>query len=155
MKGRILWLTGNSGSGKTTLGRILRDKLNEDNKDNRLCAILLDGDEMRSSISLGAGFSRKDREEHNLRVARLAKVLQSQGFHIIVSVIAPFQETRDKIDNILENVKWIYVERDLPIDVNKPYEIPHNPDIIIDTDKLTIDESINLILDMLHRKVFK
>lgn len=148
---KILWLTGNSGSGKTTLGRILRDRLNKDKNS----AILLDGDEMRSSISLGAGFSREDREEHNLRCARLAKVLQSQGFHIIVSIIAPFQETRDKIDDILENVKWIYVKRDLLIDVNKPYEIPHNPDIIIDTDKLTIDESINLILDMLHRKVFK
>lgn len=54
----ILWLTGNSGAGKSTLGRILRDRLNKDNKDNKLDAILLDGDEMRYAISEKAGFSR-------------------------------------------------------------------------------------------------
>jgi len=149
MKGRILWLTGNSGSGKTTLGRILRDRLNKDKNS----AILLDGDEMRIAISETAGFSREDREEHNLRCARLAKVLQSQGFHVVISVIAPFQETRDKIDGILgmKNIKWIYVKRDLPIDVNKPYEIPRDPDMVIDTDKLSVGESINLI----YNEVFK
>ena len=149
MKGRILWLTGNSGSGKTTLGSILRDKLNKDKNS----AILLDGDEMRIAISETAGFSREDREEHNLRCARLAKVLQSQGFHVVISVIAPFQETRDKIDDIINPIKicWIYVKRDLPIDVNKPYEIPRDPDMVIDTDKLSVGESINLI----YNEVFK
>ncbi len=138
---KILWLTGNSGSGKTTLARILRKRLN---------AILLDGDEMRSSISEKAGFSREDREEHNLRIAKLAKILQSQGFHVIISVIAPFRDTRDKINNIIRPV-WIYVKRELPADNNKPYEVPKNPYMIIDTDKLSIDESIEKIWE----KMFK
>ena len=138
---KILWLTGNSGSGKTTLGRILRKRLN---------AILIDGDEMRMAISEATGFSRKDREEHNLRCARLAKVLQSQDFHIIISVIAPFQETRDKIDKIIKPI-WIYIKKEQPKDDNKPYEVPKTPDIIIDTDKLSIEESINIIM----RGVFK
>lgn len=152
---RILWLTGNSGAGKTTLGRILRDRSNKDNKDNRLGTILLDGNEMRIAISEKARFSRKDREEHNLRCARLAKVLEEQGFNVIVSVIAPFQETRDKIDEILgEKIKWIYVKRkkDLDnLDIDKPYEIPKNADIIVDTDKLTIEESI----DIIWKEIFK
>lgn len=143
----ILWLTGNSGVGKSTLGRILR---------YRLGAILLDGDEMRHAISEKAGFSKKDREEHNLRVARLAKVLVNQDFNVIVSVIAPFQETRDKIDDVLNPVKicWIYVKRkkDLDnLDIDKPYEIPKNPDIVVDVDKLSVDESVELI----YRKIRK
>lgn len=137
----ILWLTGNTNSGKTTLGCILRGKLN---------GILLDGDDMRFAISENAGFSKKDREEHNLRCARLAKVLQSQGFNIVISVIAPFQETRDKIDKIINPI-WIYVKRDLPIDDSRPYEIPKDPDIIIDTDKLSIEESIDVIVNYLKK----
>lgn len=142
----IIWLTGNSGSGKSTLGRILRKKLN---------GILLDGDEMRYAISEKAGFSKEDREEHNLRCARLAKILDSQDFNIIISIIAPFQETRDKIDNIIKPI-WIYIKRNKDSlkykdkDKDKPYEVPENPDIIVDTDKLAIDESIELILRELN-----
>jgi adenylylsulfate kinase len=139
MKHKIVWLTGNSGAGKTTLARILREKLN---------GILLDGDEMRSSISESAGFSKKDREEHNLRVARLAKVLHSQGFNIIISVIAPFQQTRDKIDKIISPI-WIYVKREQPEDPDRPYEEPTNPGLTVDTDELSIKESADLIIDFI------
>ena len=144
LKNKIIWLTGNSGSGKTTLAKNLIDKL----KNIESNIILLDGDEMRIAISEKSGFSKSDREEHNLGVARLAKVLSSQGFDIIVSVIAPFQETRDKIDKII-NPLWIYIKRDLPKDINKPYEIPNDPDLIVDNDRLSIEESVELI----YRKI--
>ncbi len=81
-----MWLTGQSGAGKSTLANLLKEKLN---------AVVLDGHEMRESISLGAGFTKEDREAHNLRVARLALVLAKQS-PVIVSVIAPFEETRKK-----------------------------------------------------------
>jgi len=132
---KIIWLTGNVGSGKTTLGRILQKKLN---------SILLDGNEMRYAVSETAGFSKEDREAHNLRVARLAKVLQSQGFHVIIAIIAPFQDTRDKIDKIIKPL-WVYLKREQPEDKEKPYEPPKTPDLIIDTDKLSIEESIDSI----------
>src|SRR3990167_4308420 len=80
----IVWLTGQSGAGKTTLARDLQEKLG---------AVVLDGDEMRKSISEGLGFSKDDRETHNLRVARLAKVLSKKSI-VVVSVIAPFRKTR-------------------------------------------------------------
>jgi len=120
----IYWLTGNSGVGKTTLSKMFQ-------KEN-LC-IVLDGDEIRESISLGTGFSKKEREEHNLRVARLAGMLVKQNFTIIIAVIAPFESTRKKIAEIIPDVKWIYLKRDMEERENYPYEEPVSFDLIINT----------------------
>lgn len=132
---RVIWLTGNVKAGKTSIAYLLKERLN---------GVVLDGDEMRQSISVGAGFSKEDREEHNLRVARLAKVLSEQGQNVIVSVIAPFQSTRDKIAEIC-NPYWIYLESDVK-DEYKPYEVPENPDIIIDRKQENIEDSLEKIV---------
>jgi len=131
----IIWLTGNVGSGKTSLAYLLKSRLN---------AIVLDGDEMRDSISLGAGFSKADREAHNLRVARLAKVLVNQGHNVVVSVIAPFAETRSKITDMI-NPFWIYV-RSEELGPDKPYEIPENPDLVINPSEESLLESMEKII---------
>lgn len=131
----VVWFTGNSGAGKTTLAYMLKDRMN---------AVVLDGDEMRASISLGAGFSRQDREEHNLRVARLAAALHRQRHNVIVSVIAPFRDTRAKIDEICHPL-WVYVKREMPPDPDKPYEPPQNPLVAVDTDRWGIMECVNRI----------
>lgn len=124
--GKILWLTGNSGAGKTTLAQEAKRRYSD--------IVVLDGDEMRDSISIGLGFSKKDREENNLRVARLARILASQGFLVVIAVIAPFRSTRAKIDKICSPI-WIHLDRDLPEDINKPYEKPSDPDYILTPDK--------------------
>ena len=92
----IIWLTGNSGSGKTTLAYGIRDYFNESDLDSNFArrVIVLDGDEMRSTISIDEGFSPEDRKRHNLRVARLAKLMTEHGFLVIVAVIAPFNKAR-------------------------------------------------------------
>jgi adenylylsulfate kinase len=132
---KVIWLTGNTGSGKTTLAYLLRERLN---------AVVLDGNEMRDSISRGAGFSKKDREEHNLRVARLAKVLYRQRHNVIIAVIAPYASTRRKIGKIIKPT-WIYVKREMPHDPKKPYEPPKRPALIVDTDKYSIMDCVNQI----------
>lgn len=126
--GKIIWLTGNSGAGKSTIAERYQSKHPE--------VIILDGDELRRSISKGAGFSEKDRHVHNLRVARLAKQLEAQGKIILVTVIAPFKKTRLEINKILQSkLKWIHIYKfNEHINENKPYEEPENPDLIIDTD---------------------
>lgn len=136
----IYWLTGQSGSGKTTLANLLSKEIN---------ATILDGDEMRESISLGCGFSKDDRDEHNLRVARLAKVLSKRS-SVIVSVIAPFEETRAKIDEMIKPI-WIYVKRKYMIDPDRPYQIPKNPHITVDSDKQTTKEQVEVILSKLKK----
>ncbi len=132
---RVVWLTGNMGSGKTSLAYLLKERLN---------GVVLDGDEMRSSISLGAGFSKEDREEHNLRVARLANTLHNQGHNVIVSVIAPFRETRAKIEKICDPY-WIYI-RGGAVGKDKPYEPPIKPDVTIDPSEESLMESMDKIV---------
>lgn len=131
----IYWLTGQSGSGKTTLAEALHKEIG---------AVILDGNEMRESISLGIGFSKEDRNKHNLRVARLAKVVSKRN-PVIVSVIAPFEETRRKIDDLIKPT-WIYVRRKYKINKNKPYEPPKNPDLIVDSDVQTTREQVQKVL---------
>ncbi len=140
MTGKIIWLTGNSGSGKTTLANALQQKL--------FNWVVLDGDVMRNSISLNSGFSKEDREEHNLRVARLAKVLSEQNKNVLVSVIAPFQSTREKIKEII-NCEWVYLKRD-SVDKGKsyPYEQPQNV-LTFNIDEMSIDEEVESIIQNL------
>jgi len=141
---RVVWFTGNTGVGKTALAYLLKEQLN---------GIVLDGDEMRQSISLGAGFSKKDREEHNLRVARLAKILHQQKHNVIVSVIAPFKSTRAKIDKIC-NPYWIYVESQEKRK-DRPYEIPDKPDLTIKPTKESLLESIEKIVKEVGNNALK
>lgn len=136
----IIWLTGNVGAGKTSLAYLLKERLN---------AVVLDGDELRASISTDLGFSKQDRDEHNMRVARLAKILNAQGMNVVVSVIAPFRTTRDKITDLIKPY-WIYVKgRKSTKDM--PYEIPKKPDLVIDP----TEESLLASLDKIVKKIGK
>jgi adenylylsulfate kinase len=88
---------------------------------------------MRATISTEEGLSPEDRRKHNLRVSRLAGLLQSQGFLVIVSVIAPFDNVRDEVSAIC-HPQWIYIKRKNLEGVDRPYEAPTHPALIIDND---------------------
>ena len=138
----IVWLTGNSGAGKSTLAFGMRDYFNEEtNADSPLSRriMVLDGDEMRETVSVDEGFSADDRRRHNLRVARLAKLLSNHGFLVIVSVIAPFQKVRDELQPICDPM-WVYVKRSGLEAGDRPYEPPKEPAIVIDNDVTGIAE---------------
>lgn len=140
----IYWITGQSGAGKTTLSYDLQKEIG---------GVVLDGDEMRKSISQGLGFSKEDREKHNLRVARLALILSRQS-PVIVSVIAPFESTRKKVDNLIKPI-WIYIARNLSKDPNKPYEIPTKPHIIVNSNTQTIEEQAKIVINYIEKYVKK
>lgn len=133
---KTLWLTGHSQVGKSTIANALKQEID---------CINLDGDEMRSSISLGAGFSREDRLEHNLRVARLAKVLSEQKI-VVVSVIAPMVEARKMIDDICSPI-WIHICRDVPAREGHFYEVsPEYP--VLNTNKLSVPECVKKVREI-------
>lgn len=136
-----IWLTGNSGAGKTTTAKEIQKELG---------GIILDGDDMRWSISESAGFSMKDRYEHNMRVARLARVLRDQGQQVIVSVIAPHPEIRKRVDKVL-SPKWFWLHSDQRSYGDRPYVDPSAMEgdpstVLIDTDRLTPRQAAQVII---------
>jgi len=94
----IIWITGPARSGKTTLAK----------KISQGKWIILDGDAMRRSINRDLGFSKEDRWENNLRIARLARELDEQGFDVIASTICPYKELRKEVQKIT-GCKFIYL----------------------------------------------
>ena len=108
----IVWITGNSGSGKTTLAKQL--------KTNR--TIILDGNTMREIYP--TGFSNKDRWEHNIRVSKIAKMIETQGFDVIVALICPYKKLREAVQEIT-NCGFIYLAGGKK-HKNYPYEIEKN-----------------------------
>lgn len=143
----VIWLTGNTGAGKTTLAYgAQRHFLALHSSPLRHRIIVLDGDEMRASISVGATLSPEDRRAHNLRVARLASVLQSQGFLVIVAVIAPFAAVRREIDALCAP-RWVYLHREGLSAPDRPYEQPLTPDATIATDQSSIAGNVALLVE--------
>lgn len=138
----IIWLTGQSGSGKTTLAVAIKNLAGE--------VVILDGDDMRESIS-GEGFSREDRHAHNLRVARLAQVLAKQA-PVIVAVIAPFADTRREVNRVIAP-RWVLCSRSEQKQGSEfPYEVPNMTeiDMVADNDQATPAENAVAVVEMLH-----
>ena len=153
--GKVIWFTGHSGAGKTTIAKEYMKfrnpkRLSFDNLRRMVNVVLLDGDEMRESVSLGAGFSKEDRKEHNLRIARLAKVLSEQ-VDVLVAVIAPIREVREEITKIC-NPLWIWVKRTMEEREGHFYEEPEAKDgyIILDHDKFDVRKSSEYLRTMVR-----
>jgi len=113
-RGMVVWITGNTGSGKSTLARALRQYM--------MPCVILDGDEMRATISSDLGFSMEDRSLQNARVAGLAAELSKQ-VNVIIAVIAPTAQIRHDIGLHVET-KWVYVSRGREPTKDTPYEPP-------------------------------
>lgn len=107
----ITWVTGNRGAGKTTLAKKIVAA------DHR--TILLDGDAMRTCWTLG--LTKEDRWEQNMRIARLAKVLDAQGFDVVVSTICPYKALRSEIRK-LTTCRFIHLEGGQEPSDEHPYE---------------------------------
>jgi hypothetical protein len=141
----IIWLTGQSGSGKTTLARAIKELLGS--------VVILDGDEMRESIS-AEGFSREDRHAHNLRVARLAQVLSRQS-PVVVSVIAPFSRTRSEIDRLVSPI-WVLCSRHEQKEGPEfPYELPNPSEVsvVAEGNALSPSENASKVIEAIQLRV--
>ena len=132
---RIVWLTGNTGAGKTTLANGLKRFYPH--------AIILDGDEMRDSISKEFGLTLEDRLAHNRRVARLARTLAEQT-KVIVAVIAPTPLIRGLAEKEIGYPPvWCWIKNDnVKSTLKKPYEPPENPAVVVDNTSQTIEQSV-------------
>ena len=169
--GTTLWLTGLPSAGKTTLALALACMLRERGADVEV----LDGDEVRTHLSAGLGFTRQDRETQVTRIGYVAELLARHGVIVIVPVIAPYQDARDKVrahheshgTPILQvhlstpvevcaerDVKGLYAkafrgEITAMTGVDDPYEIPVDHDLRIDTSTLDQETSVAALLGLL------
>lgn len=138
----IIWLTGQSGSGKTTLAGAIKELIGN--------VVILDGDEMRESIST-EGFGREDRHAHNLRVARLAQVLSKQS-PVVVSVIAPFSQTRSEIGKLISPMWVVCLRREQKGGPEFPYELPGSSDVTVvaDGNASSPFENASKVIEAMH-----
>lgn len=172
-RGMALWFVGLSGSGKSTLANGLQAKLFE----NGFNAIVLDGDNTRLGINKDLGFSEKDRIENIRRVAEISKLFVETGHIVINAFISPFESNRIQARNIISDTDFIEVYIDSSIStcekrdvkglykkarageiinftgISSPFEIPENPDILVNTDEQTSEESIDYLFEQLKTKL--
>lgn len=169
-KGFVVWLTGLPGSGKTTIAMGVMQKLRE--RGYRV--ELLDGDWVRKTISVGAGFTREERRQHLLRVAWISRLLARNGVIVLCSFVSPYIEVREEIRKIIEEeVPFIEVYVKCSVEecikrdpkglykkalkgeikhmtgLDDPYEPPKNPALTIDTENNSKEDNINLLFNYL------
>ncbi|MCQ3928838.1 MAG: adenylyl-sulfate kinase [Chloroflexi bacterium] len=169
-KGFTLWLTGLSGAGKTTIAVALEQELRE----RGLRIERLDGDTVREGLTRDLGFSKEDRDKNIERVTFVAKLLSRNGVGVLASFISPYQATRDKVREETTNFIEVYVNAPLQTCIDRdvkgmyakaiagqiknftgiddPYEAPHQPEIEVNTDRQSLQESIGAILGYLETR---
>jgi adenylylsulfate kinase len=167
--GWTLWFTGLHGSGKSTIAKEINDFLSK----NSVKVILLDGDELRKTISADLGYSIEERNEHMKRVANLCKSNSEKGILSITSVASPTEKSREYARSVLKKFFLVYVrcplevaaKRDVKghykkakenqkgfehfLKVSSNFEEPKNPDIVLNTDEETVQESVDNLIKKL------
>jgi len=165
----ILWFTGLSGSGKTTIANIVEDYLHQQN----IRTYILDGDNVRHGLNGDLGFSEVDRKENIRRIGEVSKLFIDAGVMVLTSFISPFQEDRQLVRSLVQDSEFIEVHVHCPLEVceerdikglykkarkgeikhftgiDSPYEKPDDPEIIIDTSILSIEEASSKIINYL------
>ena len=162
--GFTIWLTGLPASGKTTIAGALAAWFREQGT----LVETLDGDEIRLGLSADLGFSAEDRQNHNRRVIFVSKLLMRNGIVAIVPLISPYRQTREFARGELGRFVEVHVKCSLDecirrdpkglyaralrgeiknfTGIDDPYEEPTNPEVVVETDVLSLDECVYQIL---------
>ena len=172
-KSKVLWMTGLSGSGKTTIGLALEKELCK----REFLVMLFDGDLVRTGINKNLKFSMEDRKENIRRIAEVNKLFVNCGIVTINCFISPTNEIRTMAKNIIgkddflevfisapleicetRDVKGIYAKArkgEIPefTGISSPFDIPPNPDLVLKTDRMSVEESVQCALDFILPKI--
>lgn len=167
-KGFTVWFTGLSGSGKSTIAEMLYHEFQARDMKTEI----LDGDEVRKNLSKGLGFSKEDRDTNIMRIGYVANLLTRNGVATICCPISPYKETRDANRALIGEFVEVYVYATLEelaenrdpkglykkalageitgfTGVDDPYEVPENPELVVDTMTQSPEESLQVVLQKL------
>jgi adenylylsulfate kinase len=170
--GVVIWFTGLSASGKSTIANAIEEELFRRGH----LSFVLDGDNIRHGLNKNLGFSPEDREENIRRIGEVAKLFADAGLITMTAFISPYRKDRDNNRHLLEEGEFIevFMKVSLPeaekrdpkgmykkarageikefTGIDAPYEEPLNPELIIDTDTLDLEESKNMVIRYLEEK---
>lgn len=170
----VVWLTGLSGAGKSTLANELERRLSA----RAVRTYLLDGDNVRHGLNRDLGFSVEDRVENIRRVAEVSKLMVDAGLVVITAFISPFRAERQLARDLMANGEFVEVFVDTPLvvaeqrdpkglyrkarrgelkhftGIDSPYEIPEDPEIVIDTTSMSVHESADSLFQLLNTMSF-
>ena len=173
-KGATLWFTGLSGSGKSTVAVALEGVLSE----RKVLSYRLDGDNVRLGINKNLGFSAEDRTENIRRVGEVAKLFVDTGVIALSSFISPYKADRDTVRQLHEEAGMDFIEVfvDCSLEaaesrdpkglykkarageiknftgIDDPYEAPFKPEVHLHSDKMSLEEEVNIILNVLEER---
>ena len=171
-QGGILWFTGLSGAGKSTLARHTRILLDA----RGIRSVVLDGDQLRAGLNRDLGFSEADREENMRRAAEVASLFLEEGYVVLLPMISPAREARLQIRGLYNAADYaeVYVKCQLTVcehrdpkglyakarrgeirqftGIDAVYEVPEAPELIIDTEHLSIESSALTLADQIERR---
>jgi adenylylsulfate kinase len=168
----LIWFTGLSGSGKSTIANALEIELHK----KGIRTYILDGDNVRGGINKDLSFSPEDRTENIRRIAEVANLMVEAGVVVLAAFVSPYKKDRDNIRNVVKDINFVEVfintsleeceKRDVKglyekarrgeiknmTGISAPYEAPENPDVEVNTLKLSIDESVDKIFKEIENK---
>jgi adenylyl-sulfate kinase len=167
-----LWLTGLPSSGKSTLARLVEAEV----RARGFPIAVLDGDEVRTWLTAGLGFSRADREENLRRIAHLAAFQNRAGVTTVTAAISPFRSAREAARRVIERFVEVYVDCPLEVceardvkglykrarrgeiaqftGVSDPYEPPESPEVVVRTDRTSTGDCVAHIMEALEARGF-
>lgn len=171
-KSVVLWFTGLSGSGKSTLAHAVEDYLHKAGKST----YVLDGDNIRHGLCSDLGFTNNDRVENIRRISETAKLLTEAGVITLTAFISPFKADRDEARKRFPHGDFIEIYCQCPVEIceerdvkglykkarageikyftgiDSPYEAPIKPELTVNTQENSIDETVEIVLQFLHEK---
>jgi len=171
-KSVVLWFTGLSGSGKSTLAHAVEEKLYQ----LGLNTFVLDGDNVRHGLNKDLGFSNQDRKENIRRISEAAKLMLEAGVITLTAFISPFKEEREMARSLMPHGDFIEIHCYCPLDVcetrdvkglykrarngeikdftgiSSPYEAPVKPELKVDTNSLSLEESAQQVIALLRER---
>ena len=171
-KGKILWFTGLSGAGKSTLAHALEEQLH----DYGARTYVLDGDNVRKGLCKDLGFSEEDRIENIRRIGEMSRIMMDAGLIVMTAFISPFRRDRRIVRELVEEGDFLEIFCDTPLSIcesrdikglykkarageipeftgiSSPYEIPEQPELIVESGSSTVEDCVDEIINFLKEK---